>query len=90
MIEDLKKRLKKNFFLSVGAGFGVHLAYASYNKFHNNCYRDCLVTSAVNSFTSFFSGFVIFTYLGYMAKSQNKEIKDVADQVRRKLKIKTR
>ena len=68
--------------LSVGAGFGVHLAYASYNKFHNNCYRDCLVTSAVNSFTSFFSGFVIFTYLGYMAKSQNKEIEDVADQVR--------
>ena len=69
--------------LSVGAGFGVHLAYASYNKFHNNCYRDCLVTSAVNSFTSFFSGFVIFTYLGYMAKSQNKEIEDVADQVGR-------
>jgi len=67
-------------FYSVGAGFGVHLAYASYNKFHNNCYRDCLVTSAVNSFTSFFSGFVIFTYLGYMAKSQNKGIADVADQ----------
>jgi len=67
-------------FYSVGAGFGVHLAYASYNKFHNNCYRDCLVTSAVNSGTSFFSGFVIFTYLGYMAHSQNKDIEDVADQ----------
>ncbi len=26
-------------FYSVGAGFGVHLAYASYNEFHNNCYR---------------------------------------------------
>ena len=26
-------------FYSVGAGFGVHLAYASYNKFDNNCYR---------------------------------------------------
>ncbi len=26
-------------FYSVGAGFGVHMAYASYNKFHNNCYR---------------------------------------------------
>jgi len=67
-------------FYSVGAGFGVHLAYASYNKFHNNCYRDCLVTSAVNSCTSFFSGFVIFTYLGYMAHSQNKNIEAVADQ----------
>ena len=38
-------------FYSCGAGFGVHLAYASYNKFDNDCYRDCLVTSAVNSFT---------------------------------------
>lgn len=26
-------------FYSVGAGFGVHLSYASYNTFHNNCYR---------------------------------------------------
>ena len=26
-------------FYSCGAGFGVHLAYASYNKFDNNCYR---------------------------------------------------
>merc|ERR1719192_1564336 len=67
-------------FYSVGAGFGVLLAYASYNKFRNNCYRDCLVTSAVNSATSFFSGFVIFTYLGYMAHSQNKDIEDVADR----------
>merc|ERR550539_119278 len=65
-------------FYSVGAGFGTHLAYASYNKFNNNCYRDCLITSAVNSFTSFFSGFVIFTYLGYMAHRHDKDIEDVA------------
>ena len=86
-------------FYSTGAGFGVHLAYASYNKFHNNCYRDVMVsrqpkrkfsrnllifaiqiTSTVNCFTSFFSGFVIFTYLGYMAKTQDKTIDTVADQ----------
>ena len=42
--------------------------------------RDCLVTSAVNSLTSFFSGFVIFTYLGYMAEYQDKDIQDVAEQ----------
>ena len=34
-------------FYSTGAGFGVHLAYASYNKFHNNCYRDVIVSIAV-------------------------------------------
>nr|CAD7597644.1 unnamed protein product [Timema genevievae] len=57
-------------FYSVGAGFGVHLSYASYNTFHNNCFRDCLITTAVNCFTSFFSGFVIFTYLGFMSHKQ--------------------
>ncbi|OWF50839.1 sodium-dependent noradrenaline transporter-like [Mizuhopecten yessoensis] len=65
-------------FFSIGAGFGTHIAYASYNKFHNNCFRDCLITAGVNSFTSIFSGFVVFTFLGYMAARQNKDINDVA------------
>ena len=49
-------------------------------------YRDCLVTSLVNSLTSFFSGFVIFTYLGYMAKYQDREIDKVAEQGNTKTK----
>ncbi|XP_041377036.1 sodium-dependent dopamine transporter-like isoform X2 [Gigantopelta aegis] len=65
---------------SVGAGFGSHIAYASYNKFHNNCYRDCLITVAVNSFTSLFSGFVIFSYLGYMSLKTHKPIDQVATE----------
>ncbi|CAN7992033.1 unnamed protein product, partial [Ixodes hexagonus] len=67
-------------FYSVGVGFGVHLTYASYNPFHNNCYRDCLMTTAVNSFTSFYSGFVIFVYLGYMAAKQGVPIQTVATE----------
>ncbi|XP_014368460.2 sodium-dependent noradrenaline transporter-like [Papilio machaon] len=67
-------------FYSVGAGFGVHLSYASYNTFHNNCYRDCLVTTLVNCFTSFFSGFVIFTYLGFMSHKQGVPISSVATE----------
>ncbi|KAJ8981917.1 hypothetical protein NQ317_008822 [Molorchus minor] len=67
-------------FYSVGAGFGVHLSYASYNKFHNNCYRDCIITTIVNCFTSFFSGFVIFTYLGYMSHKQGVHINAVATE----------
>ncbi|XP_003227218.2 sodium-dependent serotonin transporter [Anolis carolinensis] len=65
-------------FFSLGPGFGVLLAFASYNKFHNNCYQDALVTSAVNCMTSFISGFVIFTVLGYMAEMRNEEVSEVA------------
>uniref|UniRef100_A0A8C0F8I6 Transporter n=1 Tax=Bubo bubo TaxID=30461 RepID=A0A8C0F8I6_BUBBB len=65
-------------FFSLGPGFGVLLAYASYNKFHNNCYQDALVTSTVNCVTSFVSGFVIFTVLGYMAEMRNEDVSEVA------------
>ncbi|XP_014241849.1 sodium-dependent noradrenaline transporter [Cimex lectularius] len=67
-------------FFSVGAGFGVHLSYASYNNFKNNCFKDAIITSIVNSFTSFFSGFVIFTYLGFMSQKHGIPINDVADE----------
>ncbi|XP_071994445.1 sodium-dependent serotonin transporter [Engystomops pustulosus] len=65
-------------FFSLGPGFGVLLAFASYNKFHNNCYQDALVTSTVNCMTSFISGFVIFTVLGYMAQMRNLDVSEVA------------
>lgn len=65
-------------FYSVGAGFGVHLAMASYNKFHNNCYLDTLVTASVNSLTSIFSGCTVFVYLGYMSVTMGKPIESVA------------
>ncbi|XP_077422414.1 solute carrier family 6 member 4a [Vanacampus margaritifer] len=65
-------------FFSLGPGFGVLLAYASYNPFHNNCYKDALVTSSVNCLTSFLSGFVIFTVLGYMAEMRQQDVDAVA------------
>ncbi|MGH0192369.1 UNVERIFIED_CONTAM: hypothetical protein FKN15_010301, partial [Acipenser sinensis] len=42
------------------------------------CVRDAIVTSLVNCMTSFLSGFVIFTVLGYMAEMRNVEVEDVA------------
>ncbi|ODN03411.1 Sodium-dependent serotonin transporter [Orchesella cincta] len=64
-------------FFSLGPGFGTLLALSSYNKFHNNCYRDAIITSTINCLTSFLAGFVIFSVVGYMAKMQNKQIDEL-------------
>lgn len=41
-------------------------------------YRDALLTSTINCITSFFSGFAIFSVLGYMADKHGISIKEVA------------
>ncbi|RTG91128.1 uncharacterized protein DC041_0005680 [Schistosoma bovis] len=64
-------------FFSLGPGFGVLMAYASYNEFHNNVYRDALLVASINSLTSLLSGFVVFTLLGYMAYKRNVLVLDV-------------
>ncbi|KAJ6656604.1 hypothetical protein lerEdw1_003491 [Lerista edwardsae] len=65
-------------FFSLGPGFGVLLALASYNPFNNNCYRDAIITSTINCLTSFLSGLVIFSVLGYMAEMRGVEVESVA------------
>uniref|UniRef100_A0A672M190 Transporter n=1 Tax=Sinocyclocheilus grahami TaxID=75366 RepID=A0A672M190_SINGR len=78
---DLKKsQIPTQIFYSLGAGFGVLIAFASYNKFENNCYRDAILTSTINCVTSFFSGFAIFSVLGYMAHQHQVNVKDVATE----------
>uniref|UniRef100_A0A8C9SR37 Transporter n=1 Tax=Scleropages formosus TaxID=113540 RepID=A0A8C9SR37_SCLFO len=68
-------------FFSLGPGFGVLLALASYNPFHNNCYKDALLTSSINCLTSMLSGLVIFTVLGYMAEVRQQGVDAVARDI---------
>ena len=57
-------------FFSLSVGFGGVIAFSSYNPKKQDCQRDVLIISFVNSFTSVFASIVIFSVLGYKATVQ--------------------
>ncbi|XP_048258777.1 sodium- and chloride-dependent glycine transporter 2-like [Haliotis rufescens] len=67
-------------FFSAGIGWGGIATLASYNKFHNNCYRDALVLPVLDCLTSWFAGFIIFVFLGFMANQSNLPISEVVKE----------
>uniref|UniRef100_A0A4W5QUV0 Transporter n=1 Tax=Hucho hucho TaxID=62062 RepID=A0A4W5QUV0_9TELE len=66
-------------FFSYAICLGCLTALGSYNKYNNNCYRDCLSLCFLNSGTSFVAGFAIFSILGFMSYEQNVPISEVAE-----------
>uniref|UniRef100_A0AAY5K2G2 Transporter n=1 Tax=Esox lucius TaxID=8010 RepID=A0AAY5K2G2_ESOLU len=59
------------------AGGGV-TALSSYNKFHNNVFKDALTVCLTNCGTSVLAGFTIFSILGHMAHVSGKPVSEVA------------
>ncbi|XP_056131140.1 sodium- and chloride-dependent creatine transporter 1 isoform X2 [Lampris incognitus] len=66
-------------FFSYAIGLGALTALGSYNRFNNDCYKDAFMLALINSGTSFFAGFVVFSILGFMAAEQGVDISQVAE-----------
>ncbi|XP_056099007.1 sodium- and chloride-dependent GABA transporter 2-like isoform X3 [Rhinichthys klamathensis goyatoka] len=66
-------------FFSYSVCFGPLIVLGSYNKYNNNCYRDCWWLCLLNSGTSLVAGFAVFSVLGFMAQEQGVPIEEVAE-----------
>uniref|UniRef100_A0A3B3ZD01 Transporter n=1 Tax=Periophthalmus magnuspinnatus TaxID=409849 RepID=A0A3B3ZD01_9GOBI len=58
---------------------GCLCSLGSYNQRDNNCYKDAFALCLMNSATSLFAGFAIFSVLGYMSHELGVSINTVAE-----------
>lgn len=54
-------------FFSLSMSFGSLVMLASYNNFKHNIYRDAMIVTLLDTFTSLLAGFTIFSILGNLA-----------------------
>ncbi|XP_034829151.1 sodium- and chloride-dependent glycine transporter 2-like [Maniola hyperantus] len=65
-------------FYSLGPGWGGLVSMASFNKFHYNNLRSSIIIPLVNSGTSIWAGFVVFSVLGFAAERAGVPVGEVA------------
>ncbi|XP_013200457.2 sodium-dependent proline transporter [Amyelois transitella] len=65
-------------FYSLGPGWGGLVSMASFNQFHYNNLRSSVIIPLVNSGTSIWAGFVVFSVLGFAAERAGVPVGQVA------------
>ncbi|XP_019933443.3 sodium-dependent nutrient amino acid transporter 1-like isoform X1 [Aedes albopictus] len=64
-------------FFSLTVGLGAVIVYSSFNSFSNNIYRDAMIISWLDTFTSMLSGVIVFGVVGNVAYITKKNVTDV-------------
>ncbi|XP_049539813.1 sodium-dependent nutrient amino acid transporter 1-like [Anopheles darlingi] len=59
-------------FFSLSICFGGVIAFSSYNNFSNNIYRDAMIISWLDTFTSLLSGALVFSIIGHLGHLTNE------------------
>lgn len=67
-------------FFSLAVGIGPIVMFSSYNKFDYGIYRDAMIVTTLDTFTSLLAGITIFGILGNLAHNLN--VDNISDVVR--------
>lgn len=67
-------------FFSYALALGCLTALGSYNPFNNDFYKQLVFVATLDSSTSVFAGFAIFSVLGFMAEQKGVEVSQVAEK----------
>lgn len=67
-------------FFSYALALGCLTALGSYNPFNNNFYKQLVFVACLDSSTSVFAGFAIFSVLGFMAEQKGVDVSQVAEK----------
>jgi hypothetical protein len=75
---EIWQKAATQIFYSLGVGFGSLIAFGSYNPKDEDIVFDALLIPLINSGTSVYAGFAIFSLLGHMAHEQGITVSEVA------------
>jgi len=59
---------------SSGIAYGAHIVLASYNQFWKKAHLEAGLVGVINSCTSIFGGFIVFSFMGHAAKVFNRPL----------------
>uniref|UniRef100_A0A1Q3FLZ1 Transporter n=1 Tax=Culex tarsalis TaxID=7177 RepID=A0A1Q3FLZ1_CULTA len=66
-------------FFSLTIGLGAVIVFSSFNSFSSNIYRDAMIISWLDTFTSIISGIIVFGVVGNLAHVTGRDVKEFQD-----------